>query len=237
MVLSPEFYSQWLSHLINLINPAILFIAILGIAILTPKLRVMIIGLWSGYLVYGLMVPRLITTHDYYSIQTIPIAALSLLPIAEIIFHSASSQPRIWQLAVVSIFFFAMGFSLWTAASTLGAENYRDEVNYWQDLGNKLPDQINIIALTQQYGLPLNYYGWQQVDLWPVTRQLQVAEDRGVEKEFDALFNARSKNNALFLITSFTQLDQQPLLKHTLVQYPIYLKGGGFTVYDLREQP
>lgn len=235
LIAQPIFYFQWLDRLDDLISPVLLFAALLGVLLSQPKMRLALIGWWVGYFVYGLTLPRHIITHDYYSIQLIPLVALSLLPLVELLFQRATKEGKFWQVGVVALLAFAMLFSLWTARSRLLGEDFRSEAQYWQALGNQLPKNANVIALTQHYGHPLAYFGWRRVDLWPVTQQLRVAELRGTIKDFDSLFKARTKNNDYFLVTSANQLDQQKLLKETLSDYPVYKKGGGFTIYDLRE--
>lgn len=237
LIAQPVFYFQWLDRLDDLVSPVLLFAALLGVLLSQPRLRLALIGWWAGYFIYGLTLPRHIITHDYYSIQLIPLVAFSLLPLAEALFQAALRQGKLWQAGVLGLLVFAMVFSLWTARSRLLGEDFRAEAQYWQALGEKLPANTNVIGLTQHYGHPLAYFGWRRVDLWPVTQQLRVAEIRGTIKDFDELFRARTKNNQLFLVTSSNQLAQQKLLKETLADYPLYLEGGGYTVYDLREKP
>jgi hypothetical protein len=57
------------------------------------KFRTLLLGLWAGYLCYGLIFNYHIHTHDYYSMPLIPIVALSLAPLAEILFARLA---RLW---------------------------------------------------------------------------------------------------------------------------------------------
>ena len=77
--------------------------------------------------------------------------------------------------------------------------------------------------------------GCPRVQLWPVSSELALAAQRGEpEKEFESFFANKTDGMAFFLVTAFNQLDQQPLLKAKLAEFPVYAEGGGYIIYDLR---
>jgi hypothetical protein len=235
MVLRPAFIFQWLARLDSLINPALLILALGGVMLSSPRLRVILIGLWAGYFAYGLTLPRLIITHDYYHIQLIPIVALSLIPLGGLISQRVLIERRVWQVTFAGLVLLVLAFPLWTVRSTLLGQDYRTEADFWTAIGGKLPANGRIIALTQQYGNPLTYYGWKKVSLWPSTQDLNAAELRGEPREFKQLFADKVEGYDFFLITTLNQLERQPQLRDMLESsYPVYDQGGGYLIYDLR---
>jgi hypothetical protein len=116
----------------------------------------------------------------------------------------------------------------------LKREDFRGEPAYWQKIASYLPTDGKIIALTQDYGYRLEYYGWRKVSLWPVRGERTLSSLRGSEKEFEEYFAKRIEGKDYFLITSFNQLDDQPDLKQFLqLHYPRIAEGNGYLIYDL----
>jgi len=80
----------------------------------------------------------------------------------------------------------------------------------------------------------LMYYGWRKVTIWPPRGEIQLAKLRGSEKEFDEYFAKRIDGKNYFLITSFNQFEDQPVLKETLyARYPVFAEGPGYLIFDL----
>ena len=122
------------------------------------------------------------------------------------------------------------------AARVLEREDYREEEAYWSEIGALLPSDGKIIGLTQGYGYNLMYYGWRKVVLWPPQGEFKLAELRGSPKEFDEYFSKRIQDKSYFLVTSFNQFDDQPVLQETLSErFPIYAEGPGYLIFDLAQ--
>ena len=122
----------------------------------------------------------------------------------------------------------------WAAILPQYRDDYRHEPAYWKEVGNLLPTDGKILALTQDYGYRLMYYGWRKVILWPNRGELNLSELRGEEKDFETYFVKKSEGMKYFLITSFNQFNDQPDLKKYLNQhFPVYAQGGGYLIYDL----
>ncbi len=60
----------------------------------------------------------------------------------------------------------------------------------WEIMGEELPRDGAIIALTHDYGNYLAYYAFRKVDLWPYTEDMQVQSYRGSGSpaDFEAYF-------------------------------------------------
>jgi len=114
----------------------------------------------------------------------------------------------------------------------LVAEDFRDEPAFWKGVGDAIPADADVIALTQDYGYRLMLFGWRKVSLWPLSTDL--SEVRNGEQDASG-FADLTADNEYFLVTAFNQLDKQPDLKKILEQYPIVVEGEGYILYDLRK--
>lgn len=233
LITSTDFYSRWLAFLGSLFGLTVLFLALAGTLLALSRGRALLIGLWSGYLLYGLLLPFQMYTHSYYHIQLTPILALGLAPIAEAIINRIVREKRIWQAALVTLAVAVAGYHAWVARSVLLAKDFRSESTHWATIGKAIPADAKVIALTQDYGYRLMYYGWRKVDLWPLASGL--AEVRGNTINAGRTFAEIAVDKDYFLVTAFNQLDKQPDLKNILSQYLIAAQGEGFVLYDLRK--
>ena len=114
-------------------------------------------------------------------------------------------------------------FSSWQALIPLYSQDFRNEPAYWQEIASRLPADGKIIALTQDYGYRLMYYGWRKVVLWPNRGEIKLSILRGSNKEFEEFFKKRIEGKSYFLITAFGQYEDQPALRQMLAEN---LPGG-----------
>lgn len=234
LLLDPSTYVRWLSLVADLLGLGALLLGLLGIVLAQGRGRALLIGLWVGYLIYGLLTPYQMYTHSYYHIQLVAIVAISLIPSATAVAEKIDLQPRFWQLVVAGIFILGIGFESWEAILPQYRDDYRHEPPYWEEIGKHLPTDGKILALTQDYGYRIMYYGWRKVILWPNRGEIALSELRGEGKEFEDFFDRRSEGMNYFLITTFRQLNEQADLKTHLEQnYPVYAEGAGYLIYDL----
>jgi hypothetical protein len=232
LITSPDFYSKWLAFLGSLFGQTFIFLSIAGTLIASPRGRALLIGLWTGYLLYGLSVPFQMYTHSYYHIQLTPIIALGLAPLAEAVIRKVVGEKRVWQVALTVLAVAVIGFQSYVARSVLVADDYRAAPAFWQKICQAIPANAKVIALTQDFGYDVMYYGWRRVDTWPLASGL--AEVRGNTINAEKTFAEMAEGKDYFLVTSFNQLDKQPDLKKILDGYPIAAQGDGFVLYDLR---
>lgn len=236
LAFDPGFYVRWVNMLTDLLGVASLAAAAIGVLLAAPRARWLLIGAWAGYIVYGITLPHQTTTHSYYHIQLVPIAALSLASISQLIIDKAARQSRAWQSLIGLVLVGTLFFSAWTVRSTLLGVDYRDEPAFWERVGQAVPRDGRTIALAQSYGNLLNYYGGRKVELWPITSELALAGLRGnTVQDFETFFVQRTADMDYFLITSFNQLDNQPQLEEYLrTHFAIYSQGDGYLIYALR---
>ena len=234
LLIEPSFYVRWLSLVQNLMGLTALLLGLVGVLVAAPRYRVLLLSLWGGYFLYGLFLPYQMYTHSYYHLQLVPIVALSLAPLAQLILDRLGQEKPIWKFLFAGIVVVGMLFPAWISIATFRSVDYRSEPEHWQQIASFLPKDGNIVALTQDYGYPLIYYGQRKVALWPNRGERTLSSLRGSIKEFEEFFAKRTQGKSYFLITAFNQFDDQPDLQNYLAEhFPVVAEGNGYLIYDL----
>lgn len=230
----PSFYVRWLSFLSDLIGFSSIALGLLGIWLASDRLRPLLIGWWTGYFIYGLTVPYQMYTHSYYSLQLVPIVALSLTPLAEVVIARLKDLRGVWRWSLALWMLALVVYPAWLSITNARAEDNRAAPQYWAKIGALLPSEGKIIALTQSYGYPLMYYGWRKVALWQTSGEQELAALRGREKDFETIFANRLEGMDYFLVTALNQFEAQKDLKKMLYEkYPLIAEGNGYLIFDL----
>jgi hypothetical protein len=237
---SPEHYVRWFNYVAKLTGFSGLMIGLLGMFAFreAPK-RAYVIGLWAGYGVYGLLFPYHFLTHNYYHLPVIPLVALSIAPVAGLVFQGlvAMRVGRLIRVAVIGLVLFGIVIQLWDVRVTLAGESFHHEPPYWEAVGEVVGHDSEVVALTQDYGNRIAYYGWVSVKHWPGVGHFNYRELRGGKPiEFEEWFAEYIEGKDYFLVTRLKELDRQPELKETLYNnYEIYAQGDGYLVFDLHK--
>jgi beta-galactosidase/beta-glucuronidase len=127
-------------------------------------------------------------------------------------------------------------FPAWVSITEQNKSDYRHEPVYWQEIASYLPTDGKIVALTQDYGYRLMYYGWRKVKLWPNRGERNLSSLRGSNKEFEGYFTKRTDGKDYFLITAFGQFrDQEDLQQMLYDNYPIHAEGDGYLIFNLTQ--
>jgi hypothetical protein len=235
MLLEPQTYLRWANLVQELVNPFALLLALVGVIMAKGRNRAMLAGMWLGYIGYGFFLPYQMTSHSYYHLQLVPLVALSLTPVALYMTNWLHSRSKVWQIAACLLVLGLFVFSTWQALIPLYSQDFRNEPAYWQEIASHLPGDGKIIALTQDYGYRLMYYGWRKVVLWPNRGEIKLSILRGSNKEFEEFFKKRIEGKSYFLITAFGQYEDQPALQLMLADnFPVTAQGSGYTIYDLQ---
>jgi hypothetical protein len=146
--------------------------------------------------------------------------------------ESVPAQSRVGRVGFIALIVVVIGYYSWVARSVLVAEDFHHEPAFWKQVGDVIPADADVIALTQDYGYRLMYFGWRKVSLWHLSTDL--SEARGGNQD-STDFAGLTEGKEYFLVTAFGQLDKQPDLKEILTQYPIAAQGDGYVLYDLRK--
>jgi hypothetical protein len=133
------------------------------------------------------------------------------------------------------ILIFGLFSVLWDIRNQMKAVNYRPEAAMWAEIAEKFDQKARVIALTQDYGSRLQYWGWQTVSTWPYGGDTAFANIRAGVFTFDDLFHRYSSKMSYFLVTDFDEFDRQLELKDRLFNfYPVYAEGDGYLIFDLK---
>lgn len=231
-----SFYARWLIFVDEIIFLGVAVLGIIGVALLPRVGRGLVLGLWIGYVLYGLALPYNIYTHDYYNLPLVPIVAVSIAPVAGVLLSRLSRLTPVWKLFVIATALSLLGYRAWLARTGILATDYYSETPGWVKMGRELPTDGSIIALTHDYGTRIAYYGWRPVSVWPTgqDRVLFELQGRGTSGNFDEEFNSRTAGYDYFLVTLFGEFEQQAELKAKLTEeYPLAIDGDGYLLYAL----
>lgn len=238
LLFDPLNYLQWEVKMSMAAGGVFVMLGLLGLLLVQDRtLRIFLYGLWGSYLLFGLFFNYHIATHDYYHLPFLPIVGLSLAPLGDWFFtriREAAIQP--WTRIGASVILISGLFSvLWDVRNQMKAVDYRPEAAMWAEIGEQFDEGARIIALTQDYGSRLEYWGWRESANWPYRGDAGFANIREGVFSFDDLFNRYSSKMSFFLVTDFAEFDKQPELKERLLgSYPVSAEGDGYLIFDLK---
>lgn len=239
LLISPAYYLGWIQMIGGVLGPPTVALALLGLFFVREKnKRVLLFGLWGAYLAFGIFFDYHISTHDYYSLPLVPIAALSLTPLAEEILARLAESTcgsRVKRMLAASALTLGLFAVLWNVRGVLKSVDYRPEAEMWAEIGEVLGHPAPVVALTQDYGARLAYWGWETAVNWPRSADFEYAELRGGGSDYEKRLGGLA--GKLFLVTDFDDLNRQPRLEAYLSQFPVYAEGEGYIIYDLRRGP
>jgi hypothetical protein len=239
LMFDPINYLQWETKASLAAGGLFIMLGLLGLFLVKDRrLRILLYGLWGAYVLYGSFFNYHVATHDYYHLPFIPIVALSLAPLGDRLFvYLTEATTQRWMRAAVCVILIYGLFSvLWDVRSQMKAVDYRPQAAMWLEIGDHFEGSARIIALTQDYGSRLQYWGWQTVATWPYVGDAGYANIRGGVFTFDDLFERYASKMSYFLVTDFDEFNKQSELKERLsTSYPVYWEGDGFVIFDLKK--
>lgn len=233
-----RYFLGWGSIITDAVPFAVLIIAFASTLLLEKRDRNLVIGIWVGYVTLGIFAPHHIYTHDYYSIVLVPIAAISIGKVVQLIAAYASKKETIWKIGLTLIGIMAIAYPTWNIYKDLQEKNYRGEPGGWVQISEAIPEGRKVIALTHNYGFNMAYYGYRMLPLWPYTFDMDLQSIRGFDRSTDSdiFFEQMTGSYDLFLVTHFGELNSQPMLMEKLSELHIYDEGPGYVLYDLSSE-
>lgn len=238
MWIDPGFYLQWKNAVSNVSgNLILLIIGLAGLIFIKKKQdQLFLIAGWIGYVLFGFGASYYISTHYYYSLPVIPLLAVSLGAIGDLIIQWL----RKFKLGPV----IQAGTGLLLIAGISGGyyifskDDYRHEPPYYQKVADFVNPENKIVALSQDYGYRLSYYGWRIVIPWRGTEDLRQSKIKDSEQDpFSERFSEFSTDYDYFIVTRMKELRrQQNLFDELYGHYPVLVEEGGFVIFDLSER-
>lgn len=231
----PVFYLQWNSEISSVVGFAWFLTALVCTFTIHGKARGLLAGLWAGYFLYGLTFAYHISTHDYYQLPFIPLAALGLGAGAQTVFKALKGGAWLRVLLVGGVLLFFIALQSWDVIVTLKRVNYDNEIVFWQRLGETLGQDVSIVGLLQDSGARLSYWGWVEAEDWLTSGDFNVRELAGNQTDTERLFEKAVAGKDFFVVTIVQELARQPALQNLLSGYAIHEQTDDYVIYDLRQ--
>jgi hypothetical protein len=213
----------------------LVLVAVLGALLVRRQLyRAVLLAMWAGYLAYGLALPHHIGTHDYYHLPLLIPVVLGLGAVADLIYHHLRGPAGLARLAATGALLAALLITGYSARNTLKRSDYRPEAALWQQVGAWLGPQASTVALVDDYGSRLKYWGWTMPLIWPTQDDLRWQAQNGSSEDFGARFERMVVGRYFFVVSPLVELERQPELAQELARHPIAYQAGDIRIYDLR---
>jgi hypothetical protein len=238
MWIDPAFYFRWAFTVNTNIGWTVVLLAALSTFLADSKReRPLLVGMWAGYFLFGMTFPYHFFTHDYYQLPLIPVVAISIAPGLRLFFvHFFKQSPGLFPRLVLTVaVLVGIAIPAWYSRDLILNYDYYNEPKFWAEIGDKLGHDGGVIALTQDYGYRLAYWGWQYADNWFTSADLSLRYLAGNNVDLLQTFKHDTAGKKYFLVTMFGELDKEPAVKDLLYKnYPIYAQTDEFIIFDLQ---
>ena len=198
------------------------------------------IGLWTGYIFFGLTLNYNFATHDYYQLQLIPIVGLSIGPIMGLLMsYLEKIRPQLhWRLAACSALLLGLVLSIAVARSRLINPQSERKLEAAQQIGELVNHSTKTIFLSGDYGVPLEYHGLLSGSSWPLQwdlewERLAGLNSQGGEERFNTRFAKDSPE--YFIVEDLPEFEKQPDLKRFLSKFPTVSQSNDYLIFKLNE--
>jgi len=237
LLINPFFYLRWEGKVAVIFGHLGLALTWLGLLFLrTRESRIFLVSVWACYFLFGMISNYHIASHDYYSLPLVPLAAFTVGALGGVTVRGLAEQAegsrwKRWFIRLALLFVVILTF--WDVRVRLLSVDYRPQAAFWAQVGEALGHEPSVIAVTQDYGYPLVYWGWQRVTLWPEVRSEVFGARAG---DLEDRFKRLTKGKLFFLVTDFDELRRQAGLEEYLRgHYPVYAEGEGYVIFDLTQ--
>jgi len=230
-------YLGWLKMLKSVAGHFVLLLSLFGFFLISRKeTRWFTASLWLGYILYCFVFSYHIASHNYYHLPLLPIIALGFAEVFAMVYARLETVNRDWlnRILIAVLFIFSYGLCLQRVRGSLIATDYRIEEKYWTNLGTKINRNASVVALTQDYGYRISYWGYINPTLWPTSGEVTIKNLQGAsDPAFQQMFKEFTVGKTVFLVTITGELESQPeLAEHLFANYP-YDQGDGYYIFYL----
>jgi 4-amino-4-deoxy-L-arabinose transferase-like glycosyltransferase len=262
LLLEASFWEGWFVSVSVVLGYVALFGALFGVLLLRERLpRALMIGLWSGYFLFALVFTKHISQVTYYSLQLIPVVALSLGPLADLVMkalnHTVNNIGQLgWSgygrlivlaLSISVLILSAIGNRQSTSWMRAQQERAASYVATFQEIGEVVDHSHRTLVLfggyitTAYYWEPnytyaLMYHGRFLGDEWPYPIQSGNLQAR--ESSAEELFYRRYRRHSpeyLVISKGLWKRDETKGLRAFLTEnFSVAAQGDTYVVFDLR---
>lgn len=232
----PVWYLRWNGEISSVVGFEWFLISLIGVFLMRQSVgRWMMVGLFAGYLAFSFALPYHAMTHDYYQLPLISVVALGAGAALSALMARLDGPRWLYTAAVIGVLVYWTGIKAWDTRVTLKRDDYRGEPQLWQMLGEKLGHDSSVLAITQDYGYRLEYWGWLTPQNWMNSGDFMVRELAGQEFDREKLFREQVEGKDYFLVTSFGEFDSQVEFKQLMVNtFPILEDTSEYIIFDLK---
>lgn len=237
MLFTGSFWADWLYILVAMCGVGVMLAALTGLLLARGRPLALLLGLWGGYLAYGLLFHYAIRSHNYYQLPFIPVLALSVGPLVALLLpHTLRAEVRPARVASWALLLMVPLIS----SSLLAMRQARPDLNRMVDDFKAISAIVGrgtrVVALSYAYGEPLRYYGGLKVINWPIGADFSKAAvmNQPRESAADRLSRFLRDDPQYFVITDYAEAVQQQDLQPLLQKLPVLVETNTYTIFDLR---
>jgi len=252
----PAFWHQWIVMVDDVLRmsairgEAIVVLSFFGLLVSRRWARTLLIALFAGYFLFGLVFATHIYDSDYYSLSLIPIVGISLGSLATWVLDGLRHWRPVAAVATTVVLVVLLaGYvalsrgSFYANLATPQAQIPSPALD--RHIGDVVGHSTHVLFLAQNFGETIAYYGGVASDVsWPSLTDLAHAEINGERAEATLSVPARMAqitsqyHPRWFVITLASQLRLQPALRPYLERhFLLSAQGSGYWIYDLAAPP
>lgn len=233
-----KYYLRWKNALSAVTGHELIIVAaILGLLFFIRKKELgFFIGTGVGYILYCLFFTYHIQTHYYYHLPVIPLVAVMLAGFFEFLIKYIKTK------AVIPLARFGLGAILLVGMGggyyMLNNDDYRNEPIYYKKVADFVGHDSKVIALSQDYGNRIAYFGWIKPKPWKIGGNIDQTSNLESEMVlFEEYFREFIEGYDFFVITRITVFNRQELLHDTLFQnFEIHEQDTGYIIFNLNKE-
>lgn len=265
LLTTKAYWSRWMTMVAVVVGYVPLAVSIVAWAASPPGLARRLLGaLLLGYLGYGMVFNYHIHTHDYYSLQLIPIVAIGLglmvdrvvawarearfdmlgaallAVIAPVLIATAVLKPLSLQDAEQSRLNLARAILNpdRLQAHSPGRQILSSTRRTYREIGRLVGHSERTVHVAQDYGKPLYYYGRVAGTGWPGAADIAYVRAQGQDPNTGTVLLdeiVTKRKPQWFIVTDFAEYQRQPELRQALEsRYRLRHRSDRYLVFDLR---
>lgn len=249
------FWKGWLGRVLQVLTVPGFCLAVLGAATIRRRLVWAVLGGWAvGYFAQSLLCSYTTPTHDYWHMQTIPMAALCLGALADAILAKPAWTPAGRRLgAALGVGFMVLVGTVFWLRDVRQFRRQGSGAEYIQlarQIGTLVGHSANTVLLDYDYGASLKYFAEIDGKVWPESKIMEMdrmfkkdATQAGVplwhNRDLDAAdryqrFYATNHPDYFIICRMMQEPDRQPGLREFLARHPVVAQSPRHGVWDLK---
>jgi 4-amino-4-deoxy-L-arabinose transferase-like glycosyltransferase len=256
------YWRGWLDSVENVLRPpffgdrlslVLLAVAVGAVLVVRSRAqRAVLIALWGGYALFGLVVSNYVSTHDYYSLPLVPIVSLSVavgLGLAGERLGRRFSRRRLQAIGLSAVLVVA-GAALVAKRGHLGLPIVDRSQEQWiasyKEIGRLVDHTPQALVLG---GPAVWHYAWIAGRYWPGQSDLSWERDQsglrpmGADERFrttdDSYYPAVGTMRpppSVFIVAEPFELALQPDLAVLLSDFRVLAESPDYVIFDLERR-